>query len=360
VPAASAIWAVLRQIATRRIRRGGRLPEFVEIPDAAKVPKPLFPVLPSFALVREVQQWVNDGNATYNWRGHTHTAPDVEDVVEFIGLFTLPKGTKAPCPCCTPNHTKFGKGVVGWFEKSHCIRLMGEHCFKSLNPEGYERARRRMDERQGRRATIAYLTANLFKKDHARRAIETVLPLAEHLDDLQLILGERLRIKRGIDLWQYLRDGGNLKISTETRQGTFNTNYALVAGYRLVDPARKKLVPTLNTALRAFEKIGVPAQIIAGTDREREAASRYFSQGLRLARDIFYDLADLRELVSVTSTATIRNWSMQSGAAASVFMRREDLAVLIGKTEDTATRIPLKPAISMALPSLPDISLTQQ
>jgi hypothetical protein len=86
---------------------------------------------------------------------------------------------------------------------------MGEHCFKSLNPEGYERARQRMDERQGRRATVAYLTANLHKKDDARRAIGAVMPLAEHLDDLQMILGERLRIKLGIDLWQHLRDGGN-------------------------------------------------------------------------------------------------------------------------------------------------------
>jgi hypothetical protein len=29
-----------------------------------------------------------------------------------------------------------------------------------------------MDERQGRRATVAYLTANLHKKDDGKRAIE--------------------------------------------------------------------------------------------------------------------------------------------------------------------------------------------
>jgi hypothetical protein len=320
----------------------------------------MFPELPSFALVREVQQWVGDGNASYNWRGHTHTTPDIDDPVEFIGLFTLPKGVEAPCPCCTPNHTKFGKGVVGWFEKSHCIRLMGEHCFKRLNPEGYERARQRMEERQGRRATIAYLTANLHKKDDARRAIEAAMPLAEHLDDLQMILGERLRIKFGIDLWQHLRDGGNLKVVTETAQGAFNTSYAFVTGYRLIDPARNKLVPTLQTAIRTFEKIGTPASIISGSDREREAASRLFGRGLRLARDMFFDLADLREFVSIASTATIRNWSKQRGAAASIYMRRaDDLNLLIGKTEETAGRIALRPAIGMIIPSLPEISLTR-
>lgn len=302
---------------------------------------------------------MSDGFPTYSWRGHTHTPPELDDPVEFIGLFTLPKGTEAPCPCCTPNHTKFGKGVVGWFEKSQCIRLMGEHCFKRLNPDGYERARRRMEERQGRRSTVAYLTANLHKKDAAKHAIYAVMPLAEHLDDLQIILGERLRSVLGINLWQHLREGGNLKVSTETRQGSFNTSYAFVAGYRLVDPARKKLAPTLLTAARTLEKIGVPASIISGSDSEREAASRLFSRGLQLIRDTFYDLADVRELVSISSTATIRNWSMQPGAAAEIYMRRVDeLCLMIGKTEETAQRVALRPAIGLAIPALPEISIT--
>jgi hypothetical protein len=216
-----------------------------------------------------------------------------------------------------------------------------------------------MDERQGRRSTIAYLTANLHKKDDAKRAIEAAMPLAEHLDDLQMILGERLRKKLGIDLWQHLREGGNLKVITESRQGAFNTTYAYVTGYRLVDPARNKLTPTLQTAARTFERIGPPAGVISSSDREREAASRLFGRGLRLVRDVFYDLADLRELVSVASTATIRNWSMQPGAAATIFMRRaDDMTLLVGKTEEEAARIPLKPAIAMIIPSLPEISLT--
>lgn len=176
----------------------------------------------------------------------------------------------------------------------------------------------------------------------------------------QMILGERLRTKLGINLWQHLREGGNLKVATETRQGTFNTTYAFVAGYRLVDPSRKKLVPTLQTALRVFEKIGPPAAVISGSDRDRETASRHFGLGLRLARDIFYDLADLRELVSVSSTATIRNWAMQPDAAASIYMRRsDDISLFVGKTEETAVRIALKSAINMVIPSLPQISVTE-
>jgi hypothetical protein len=62
------------------------LPEFVEIPERAQEPKPLFPDLPGFPLVREVREWVSK-NPTYMWRGHTHTMPSKTDMVEFVGMF---------------------------------------------------------------------------------------------------------------------------------------------------------------------------------------------------------------------------------------------------------------------------------
>ena len=135
--------------------------------------------------------------------------------------------------------------------ETQCIRLMGRYCFRRLNPEGYELAFRRFEERQGRASTIAYLTANLHKKADAKRSAELALGLAEHLDDLQDQLGERVRQKLGIDLWQAVRDGGQLKLVTETARGAFNTTYATVSGYRLIDPARKKLAPALRTAIKS-------------------------------------------------------------------------------------------------------------
>jgi hypothetical protein len=334
------------------------LPEFVEVPDAARDPKPLFPQLPDFSIVREVREWLAQGNPTYTWRGHTHTKPDKDEPVEFIGLFSMPKRIEAPCPCCTPNHTKFGKGVVGWFPQSNCIRLMGEHCFKRLNPEGYAQAYDRMEQRQGRRSTISYLVANLHKKEMAREAVLAVMPLAEHLDELQDILGGRVRQKLGIDLWQCLREGGNLKISVESRQGAFSSTYANVAGYRLVDPARKKLVPTLRTIDRTFGAIGYTGDIASWSDTERKTASRLFSRGLTLAREILYDLGDLRRFVSIQSTATIRNWSQQQTAAASIYIRREGLALLIGKSESDARKIVLRDCIDMPISALPDLDTT--
>jgi hypothetical protein len=291
------------------------------------------------------------------WRGHTHTMPGKTEPVEFVGMFEMPPGVEAPCPCCTPNHTKFRLGVVGWFPATGFIRLMGTHCFKRLNPEGYKLAVRRLEERQGRASTVAYLLANLYKKADAKQSAWLALPFAEHLDDLQDQLGERVRQKLGIDLWQAVRDGGQLKLAAGTGRSAVNTNYATVSGYRLVDPARKKLAPSLRTAIKAFDSIP-HFDIPSASDAERSAAARLFSKGLNLLREVLEDIDDLRRFVSVQSTATIRNWSLQDNAPARIYMRREGQSIFIGEAEDQAREIRLKPVVDAAIPSLPVIITT--
>jgi hypothetical protein len=332
------------------------LAEFVDVPDSAREPKPLFPDLPGFALVREVREWILK-NPTYLWRGHTHTMPGKTEPVEFVGMFEMLPGALAPCPCCTPHYTKFRFGVVGWFPETGFIRLMGTHCFRRLNPEGYKLAERRLEERQGRASTVAYLVANLHKKAEAKQTAWLAMPFAEHLDTLQDLLGERIRQKLGIDLWQAVRDGGQLKLAVGTGRSAVNANYATVSGYRLVDPARKKLAPSLRTAIKAFDAIP-HFDIPSASDAERAAAAKLFGKGLSLLREVLGDIDDLRRFVSVLSTATIRNWSLQENAPARIYIRREGLKILIGETAEQAREIRLKPVIDAPIPSPPDIVTT--
>lgn len=320
------------------------------------MPKPIFPELPYFSLVREVREWVLK-NQTFDWRRHTHTEPAKTEPVEFVGMFEMPLGVEAPCPCCTPNHTKFRQGVIGWFPETQCIRLMGRHCFRRLNPEGYNTAIRRLEERQGRAATIGFLTANLHKKAEAKHAAEEAMALAQHLDDLQEQLGEKVRNVLGVDLWQAVRDGGQLKLETETQQGAFNTVYATVSGYRLIDPARKKLVPALHAAIKAFDAIGY-FDVKAATDAERTNAARLFSRGLGIIRETFEDIMEFRQFLSVQTTATIRNWAQQENAPARLYIRREGLSILVGRSVEKAREIRLKPVVDVPVPLLPSITTT--
>ena len=118
------------------------------------------------------------------------------------------------------------------------------------------------------------------------------------------------------------------------------------------------LAPTLQTCIRTFEAIGHVGDVAEWSDADREKASRLFSRGLRLARDTLYDLDDLRRLVSIQSTATIRNWSLQPNAAASIYVRRDALTLQIGKTENDAQKITLRDCIDMPIPTLPELDLT--
>jgi hypothetical protein len=121
----------------------------------------------------------------------------------------------------TPETPKFNIGLVAWFPRTKFVRLMGQHCFRRLNPEGHKTAYENLQERQRRKATIDYLIDNLPRKGEAEAVIERAIPIAQHLDDLREILGPKLRAVTGIDLWQTLRDG--LKVVTTDTRGVGNS-----------------------------------------------------------------------------------------------------------------------------------------
>jgi hypothetical protein len=198
--------------------------------------------------------------------------------IRYVADFQLPKGVESPCPCCTPRHAKFGKGFIAWFSRTGCVGLKGQDCFRTLKPEGHQFAVDEFDERQKRAATIAYLTAHIEKWFEAIEAIERALPIAEHIDALQDTLGEDLRRTIGVDLWQQVRDGGRLKVAEETNRGPIFSTYATIEGTALVDPGRKKIAPSLRTAIRTLQSIDLPLGIVNTNDQQRELAAKSFSR----------------------------------------------------------------------------------
>jgi hypothetical protein len=325
------------------------------IPPAALVPKPLFPDLPAWRIVEDVRAWVRDGNPTFTWHGHTHTMPDEGEAVEYIGDFKLPKGVEAPCPCCTPETPKFNMGLVAWFPMTKLVRLMGRHCFRRLNPEGHETAYRNLRDRQKSRATLDYLLNNLPKRTQAQAAIERALPIAQHLDDLQDILGHKLQSVLRINLWQSLRDG--LKIASGTADKRFLTDYARVDGLRLIDPARKKIRASLETAARGLADLEIPTDLASASEAERAALARRFRRALVIARDALHEIDECSRFLSVQNTATIRMWGALPEATARLYIRRDGRTLMIGETEEEARSVTLDAVIDSPTPQLPEISL---
>ena len=325
----------------------------IDVPPEAFAPKPIFPDFPSKEIVEEVRTWVKT-EAPWAWRGHTHAPPETDQSKEirYVADFQLPKGIESPCPCCTPRHPKFGKGFIAWFSRSSCIRLMGQDCFKKLNPEGHQFAVDEFAQRKERAAQLAFLVANLPNRAAIAEAIAATMPIAEHLDELKDRLGDRLRRSWGIDLWQHFRDGGRLRVANDV--GTFD-DYGAVEGYSLVDPGRKDFSPTLSTALRGLESIDLPDDVSSADDEQLKKASRAFGRSVNLARETINAMTDAKKFVSVLNTATIRTWALLPNAPVRLDVRRENDEVYIGPSEHNRTRIPLDSRIDNALPVLPDV-----
>jgi len=328
--------------------------ERIDIPAQCFDAKPFFPEQPSRTIVDEVRTWVKK-NPVYLWHGHTHSKPDAEEAgqIRYVADFVLPKGVESPCPCCTPYHPKFGKGYIAWFPLTKNVRLMGQDCFRTLNPEGHDFAVGELDERKKRESEIDFLLSNLGKIPGAISAIQRAEPVAEYLDDLREILGPRLQSLTEINLWSLVRSG-SLDLIVETNQGATRDYYASVSGVGLLDPTRRKYKSALTSAKQAISTIDLRFDPIRASDADRRTAAKLMARGTGLAAETFEAMTQARLFVSVLNTATIRNWAAHENAPAKLYIRREGLRLHIGISEKDAHTILLNPVIEQAIPRIPD------
>lgn len=328
--------------------------ERIDIPLHCFDSKPLFEKAPERDVVDEVRDWVKK-NPAYLWRGHTHSKPSAEEAgqIRYINDFVLPKGVEAPCPCCTPYHEKFGKGYIAWFPLSGNVRLMGQDCFRTLNPEGHDFAVSELDERIKRESEQHFLLSNLGNIPAIIGCIRSAEPIAEYLDDLRDILGSRLQERSGVNLWSLVRSG-TLNLIVETEKGAVPSYYGAVSGVTLLDPARRRYARALASAKAAIGAIDLPFDPIRASDADRKAAAKLMARGTKLVHETFSAMATARLFVSVLNTATLRNWAAQDNAPARLYIRREGLQLLVGPAEKEVQVIPLNPVIDHQIPRLPD------
>jgi hypothetical protein len=334
--------------------------EPVDVPPEAFEPKPLFPTMEAAAaVVEEVRGWVKD-QPTWTWRGHTHAKPDPDEAEEirYVADFQLAAGVKCPCPCCTPRHEKFGQGFIAWFPKTGCIRLMGQHCFKRLNPDSHAAAEDEYKARMKHNGLVVFLTNNMGNRDAFRRAIEAAMPLALHLDELQDILGEKLHRTWKVRLWDHVQTGA-LGLPTFDADGRPDNGfrvYATITGSSLIDPARKSFAPRLRTALDLLD-FKIPEDVNAASTEELGKCVAPFSRSERICRETFAAMDAARQFVSLMTTATIRECAKQPGAPVRLDIRRTGDELFVGKSEDSRSRVPLRPCINREPPQLPRLVL---
>jgi hypothetical protein len=230
---------------------------------------------------------------------------------------------------------------------------MGRDCFRTLNPEGHDFAVTELDQRIKREGEQEFLLANLGKIPATIASIRAAEPIAEYLDDLRDILGPRLLDLTGLNLWPLVRSG-SLNLIVETPEGATSTNYAMVSGTTLLDPARRRYAKALLTAKQALGAIDLPFDPVKASDADRSAAAKLMARGTRLASETFIAMAESRLFVSVLNTATLRNWAANENAPARLYIRRHNLELHVGVSEKEARIIQLNPVIDKTIPRLPD------
>jgi hypothetical protein len=298
----------------------------IDVPaDCYKV-KPFFKERPPPELLAEIQSFIAQFGRPHLWRGHTHTKPTAESRIVYVGEFDLPpayqsKGTCAPCPCCSPEHTKFWKsGKIAWFPTEGVIRMLGPDCFAAINERGHKEALRELREEQEQQRLDAYLQSHLSLVPEAQRALKVAIPIARAVDNARKTLSTH--ISDGLDfvLWDQVKDSvlRYCDAPPETLKGGRPTKddmklYGPAAGHRMLDAKARPLAPELEKTYESFKPIHYGSDHQKRIDSmpltERRAAAQRLFKGLETSRKVFAAIEDLRKFTLPQSISTMNSWS---------------------------------------------------
>lgn len=318
--------------------------EPIEIPASARDVKALFWAFPSRDLAREIKDHIREGGEPFTWRGHTHTKPPPNSLPIYIDEFELPKGRLAPCPCCTPVHGKFRDGKIAWFPTEGVIRLIGPHCFRSLDKAHHEAELAAMAQRRKAAADEEFLLQRAGDVPGVIVALKDDLgPIARAADrlhrDVQAVIGRhRLR------LWDYARSG-TLSVESEEEQDgrTQLVPFATVAGLPFLDPKRRSTAEAVQEAVMLFSQMALGPQwrdrVLRMTEEHRSEAVRLLSRAGQRAVAAYDAVAELKAFLSPVTIGTLASWGSHERCPTSIFVDREEMRLLIGPSQQRAVRI---------------------
>jgi hypothetical protein len=346
----------------------------IAIPAWCKVPKPYFKTRPDQSVIQQIKDFIKASGQPHMWPGHTHTKPEKGSRIDYLDEYDLPKSHHkdearwAPCPCCSPTRPKYFKGgKIGWFPDEGIIRNMGPDCFAAFDKEGHLQAVAKLRKEQQTSKDIAYLLANYSKAPGAIRVMERALPCVLAVDALRKVLRHELPTTLKGDLWSYIKDG-NLKIAKQKKEGTTEekqksrvfVNYASIDGYRMLDPNEAAaLAVSLKYVIDALKAVepghDFKATIAGMSEDERKKTARILGRSLNRAKDVFKEVADIRQFVSVVTIATLRNWGLQNGCPIRIHTMLDGLNLYVGRNEHEHRRFEIPPEFFHVIGELPNI-----
>jgi hypothetical protein len=337
--------------------------ERIEIPQEARTVKDWFTSRESAnAVLPAIRAHIQTTGETHTCCCHTHTKPPRDSVPVYIGEFSIPeKYRKAkrfcPCPVCWDEFGKFGQGKIAWFPDEKVIRLIGDDCFKSLNPEGHEAAQRNWDIEQERKRNTDFLLSNISKLPHVVSIIERGIPIARAVEKFHEVLHNRLRMA-GLNLWPYVRRGGDLPINI--REQEFRQNgagemyihevettrtFAVLQAYEMLDPTKPRLSEPLQKSLERIKPYlfgGNSESIIAAmSDDVRRGAADALSRAVKLVKEKLAETDHLRRFSERVTVNTLRAWGAHEGCPVPYNYSHDGSHIRFGRNDYEMVGLPI-------------------
>lgn len=335
----------------------------IDIPPECREIKAWFWERPGSDVVQEIKSHVADGGEPYTWRGHTHTKPPVGSKPFYLEEFDLPEKRLrakrwAPCPCCWPDIPKYGRnGKIAWFPTEGVIRLLGPECFKSLDKEGHEEAKRQLDIERRRKQNTDYLLSKLPLLNKVIKVGDEAIPVAKALDEFRANLQEKLALDR-LPLWDHVRSDGSLKIrerseefrrnadgSMRTQEVEIDRVYAPLSSYEILNPSRTSCASRLQAALRTLREydygVGWRERLDSMDDNQKMKAAQAIGSAVASVKSSLAKLETLRSFTDRVTINTLRGWGRQDGCPMPRFWDHQANRITFGRSEYQSFAVPV-------------------
>jgi hypothetical protein len=329
--------------------------EKIHIPAQCREIKAWFWERPGSEIIEEIKRHVAETGFPHTWRGHTHNKPPGGGKPKYLDEFDLPEKLIrakcwAPCPCCSPETPKYGlNGKIAWFPEEGVVRLLGPDCFKSLDAEGHEEAKRQLAAERQRKQDTEFLLSKLPLLKQVIRVGERAVPVAKALDAFRESLLAKFALAQ-LPLWEHVRHDGVLKVSVRHREfrpnsdgsmrveevDTFQT-YARLNGHEILDPRLSSQVGRLQSALRRLHEFADTGedleQVKLMSDEEKRRVAGQISKAVSTIKTAVDKITALRRFTDLVTINTLRRWGEQEGCPLPRFFERRGDRIAFGQRE---------------------------
>lgn len=337
--------------------------ERIEIRPVCRTVKDWFPTRESAeAVIPAILAHIKATGRTYDCFCHTHTPPPEGAVPVYIGEFSLPdRFLKAkrfsPCPCCWPEVGKFGHGRIAWFRDERVIRLIGEDCFQSLNPEAHRQARSIYEAERERRRTTEFLLSNAGNVPRVLNVIREAVPVAKAIELFHDLLHDRFKTV-ALSLRPWIGSNGELSVWLQeedfrretsdqmyTKEVSAMRPFAILQGFEMVTRAKLHFSNVLERCTEQLMEYdygpGWRIKIAAFDDEQRAEAADTLSKAVKAARDILAKMREVRRFTEPIAINTLRNWGSHRGCPIPFNYSHNGSTITFGPSDYKMVGVPL-------------------